>query len=105
MTNYLCSHLVKLRWADHEAGANLESISSFAVCVNSEEPIEPGVPIVIDTHGSELRGVVQACESDRAGIFIDIQLDSEWTPALFTPDHLTDPSLAISTERSATARS
>jgi hypothetical protein len=91
MKQYLCSHLVTLRFEGRETTANLEKIWAEGASVNSEERVAEGATVVILTSGCELAGFVQSCETDPAGNFLEIVLDEDWSLEKFVPDHLTDP--------------
>ncbi len=90
MTQFLCSHLVRLIFSDHETGGNLERIWENGATVDSEEPVAPGTRVNLSFSTGQLLGTVVSCEIDPLGNFLDIALDVEWTVETFLPDHLTD---------------
>jgi hypothetical protein len=95
MKQYLCSHLVTLRFDGRETAANLEKIWAEGATVNSEEPIQTGAEVAILTRGCELLGAISSCETDPAGNFLEISLNAQWSLEKFVPDHLTDPDLLM----------
>jgi hypothetical protein len=95
MKTFLCSHLVTLRWNNLETAANLEKISASAATANAEEALPVGAAVTLSTGLCELSGTVTHCELDPCGYLLEIALDREWSPELFSPDHLFDPDVLL----------
>lgn len=97
---YLCSELITVTYEQRlgqiqQAIANLEEISTSAAVVLLDEKPRLGVPISLTIQGHDLFGVIASRVYDETlGWFTSVIFDaaSEWSPELFTPDHLLDAS-------------
>lgn len=96
-SRFLCADLIRIEWSE-EGGAwrtveaVLEDISALGTCVQVEEPIAPGTPARIAMGDQEYSGDVTYCVYRDYGYFVGIRLaeDSQWSPGMFVPQHLTD---------------
>ena len=77
------------------AEAVLEDISPHGACIQVEEPIPTGVPILISAERDEtarLAGEVSYCVFRDYGYFIGVRFAEEtlWSSTSFRPQHLTN---------------
>lgn len=100
-SRFLCADLVKVEWAAsgssegvHTAEAVLEDISALGACIQVDEPIPFGSPILISTRGEEraqLAGQVSYCVYRDYGYFVGMKFaeDTPWSSGVFEPRYLT----------------
>jgi len=94
----LCADLVEVVWED-EAGrkrrrvANLEDISLSGICLQVENPVEPGTHIKMEYGDGELVGTVRYCTYRDIGYFLGVELEEgcRWSTQHYRPQHLLDP--------------
>ncbi len=111
-SRFLCADLVTVEWlkdssdVDSQDAATvgrerlcvgeavLEDISAHGACVQIEEPIPVGVPIILSVRepDAKLAGQVSYCVFRDYGYFIGIRFAPEtiWSSGVFVPQHLTD---------------
>jgi hypothetical protein len=108
-SRFLCADIVNVEWlASNFSGvtsagaagrvlqsseAVLEDISQQGACVQVDEEIPIGSPILISVVGEEtarLAGVVSYCVFRDYGFFVGIKLSGEtpWSSGVFEPRHL-----------------
>ncbi len=94
----LCADLVNVRWTDadgvaHEEVANLEDISGHGLCLQLEQPVQPGVRVAVAAGETVMQGEVRYCREELFGWFCGVQLDegAEWPKDRYQPKHLLDP--------------
>jgi hypothetical protein len=110
-SRFLCADLVKIEWlTDNFSGGDLENtasekrglrgaeavledISSLGACVQVDEVIPPGVPILISVIGEQCArraGQVTYCVYRDYGYFVGIRFAEEtrWSSGVFEPQHL-----------------
>jgi hypothetical protein len=91
----LCADLLKVRWKT-ESGASrmeyatLEDISSGGACLQLEEPIPPGTPLVLFYPSGSYRGRVKYCDSREGIHLIGMEFDPgyRWSRRQYKPSHL-----------------
>ena len=98
----LCAELVRVVWrAGHDRDSRgqvrtaegvLEDISPLGACVQIEEAIPIGTPVVISADGSQFFGDVSYCVFRDYGYFVGLRLSDEtrWSSGTFSPQHMTD---------------
>ena len=91
----MCADMVETCWRDssgkhHKSMALLEDISESGACLQFEDPVPVGSAIAWDS----FRGHVSYCVYREIGHFAGVEFDpdSRWSPNLYSPDHLLDPS-------------
>jgi len=96
---YLCSELVEVQWVDEfgqrqELTANLEEIWSRGAQLLMELPVRPGTRLGFKTRGPFFEGRAIRCDADPLGYFVTVAFnrDIRWSPELYRPAHLLDPS-------------
>jgi hypothetical protein len=101
-SRFLCADLVKVEWLTGEgnkmlrtADAALEDISALGACVQIDEQIPPGTPILVSVMGEDIArfsGVVSYCVFRDYGYFAGLRFSDEthWSSSEFEPQHLTD---------------
>ena len=101
-SRFLCADLVKVEWLEHvpetvlrNVEAVLEDISPHGACVQIDEPIALGVPILISVQKDEsarLAGEVSYCVFRDYGYFVGIRFSDEtiWSSGVYLPQHLTN---------------
>jgi hypothetical protein len=97
---HLCSELVSIVFASDKRSpralsCNLEEIGERTAVVLSDAPIRGGSKVRIACKTHALKGVVKSCTfQDWLGFFVEVELDpdSRWSPAKFSPQHLFAPS-------------
>lgn len=111
-SRFLCADLVKVEWLTDSPGGHsantvpgrkkrmesaeavLEDISMHGACVQVEEPVPVGTPILISTCGPDanMAGQVSYCVFRDYGYFVGIRFAPEtlWSSGVFLPQHLTD---------------
>jgi hypothetical protein len=99
---FLCADLVRVDWltgygmkgrrVSRTAQALLEDICETGACVQVEEMIPVGTPVVISSGKIQFCGNVLYCEYRDFGYFAGIQLldETQWSSSIFVPQHLTD---------------
>jgi hypothetical protein len=96
---HLCSELVSIVFASDKRtplalSGNLEEIGERTAVVLSDAPIKGGSKVRIACKTHALRGVVKSCKFQAwLGFFVEVELDpdSQWSPAWFSPQHLFAP--------------
>ena len=100
-SRFLCADLVKVEWLTAEgkkiirsAEAVLEDISALGACVQVEEHIPPGTPILVSVMGESVArfsGHVSYCVFRDYGYFAGVRFSDEtqWSCRDFVPQHLT----------------
>jgi len=96
---HLCSELVSIVFASGKRtqralSGNLEEIGERTAVVLSDAPIKGGSKVQIACQTHALKGVVKSCKfQDWLGFFVEVELDadSQWSPAWFSPQHLFAP--------------
>ncbi|HWE51171.1 MAG TPA: hypothetical protein VG273_15370 [Bryobacteraceae bacterium] len=105
-SRFLCADLVRVNWmTGHDVDgrretrtveAVLEDVCETGACVQVEEMIPVGTPVVIsvvDRRGeTQFCGNVQYCLYRDFGYFAGIRLleETKWSSGIFLPQHLTD---------------
>jgi hypothetical protein len=95
----LCADLVQIEWEDQagvkqNATAILEDISHSGACLQADVPL-PVESLVRVKHGKKtLKGQVSYCAYREIGYFMGVRFveNGKWTPRMFRPKHLVDPS-------------
>ena len=99
---FLCADLVRVDWLtghgldgrseSRTVEAVLEDICETGICIQLEEMIPIGAPVVISSGETQLCGNVLYCVYRDFGYFVGIQLRDEtrWSSGVFVPQHLTD---------------
>jgi hypothetical protein len=89
--------MVQIRWTDgrgrsQEATALLEDIATHGACLQVEKALPLGTAITLKHPSGEMHGIIRYCAYREIGYFVGLQfdLDSEWSPNKFTPQHLLD---------------
>jgi hypothetical protein len=90
---YLVARAGEVRTVLQSAEAVLEDISQQGACVQVDEEILVGSPILISVVGEEtarLAGIVSYCVFRDYGYFVGIKLSGEtpWSSGVFEPQHL-----------------
>jgi hypothetical protein len=100
-SRFLCADLVKVEWLTggenkilRTAEAVLEDISTLGACVQVEEYIPPGAPILVSVMGEDVArfsGHVSYCVFRDYGYFAGVRFSDEtrWSSRDFEPQHLT----------------
>jgi hypothetical protein len=93
----MCAELVELEWRDKSGRqrsemANLEDLSVFGACIQCENLVKRGTPVVIRYGNGELPGVVRYCFYRDEGYFLGIEFSEgcKWSSEHFQPKHLLD---------------
>jgi hypothetical protein len=97
---HLCSELVSIVFPSDKRNpralsGNLEEIGEHTAVVLSDAPIKGGSKVRIACQTHALKGVVKSCTFQQwLGFFVEVELDadSQWSPAWFSPQHLFAPS-------------
>jgi len=86
----MCSDLIKVRVAGADLTVNLEDISPSGACLQAEEPLEPGAPVLLICRRRRFRGRVIYCVRHEIGYFAGIRFDAgqRWSRADYEPKHL-----------------
>jgi hypothetical protein len=94
---YLCSHLVTVRWAGGETMGNLEKIWSRGATLDVEEGVAVGAELFLTLNTDIVRATVTACKEDKAGTLLDVEFESSytWNQERFCPEHFTDPDIVL----------
>jgi len=95
---FLCSDLVKLRWAGGPRRIRtetvvLENISASGASVQAETAVPEAAAVVMVCGSCEFRGTVRSCYWRDDGYFIGVAFDadSKWSKSKYEPEHLVDP--------------
>ena len=99
---FLCADLVRVDWLtghgldgrseSRTVEAVLEDICETGICIQLEEMIPIGAPVVISSGETRLCGNVLYCLYRDFGYFAGIELlnETKWSSRIFVPQHLTD---------------
>ncbi|MBV9295508.1 MAG: hypothetical protein JO145_08035 [Acidobacteriaceae bacterium] len=97
-TRMLCAELVEVIWKDQSGRerrriANLEDISLCGICLQVENPMQPGTEVTMRYGDGNLVGIVRYCAFRDEGYFLGIQFEEgcQWSTQHFRPEHLLDP--------------
>ena len=91
---YMCSDLFRMRGTGGWTGwANLEEIWGSGAVLDSETPIAVGQKLLLRKKPGKLWAAVTDCSEYEFGYRVELKFlfDYVWTPKVFEPDHLLDP--------------
>jgi len=91
---YLCSELVELRCAGTSLIVNLEEIWESGAILEAEESSPTGVHADLRCGAITLSGRLTQAENHALGWRLEMEFSplTPWSPELFRPEHLLDPS-------------
>lgn len=94
----LCADLVDVTWAlksgrKRRVTVSLDDISESGACIQLEQPLAIGTRMSVVFPKGEMTGSVRYCVLRELGYFIGIEfdLDCQWSPEDYLPQHLLDP--------------
>ena len=90
--DWLTGHSLNGKRESRTVEALLEDICETGACVQVEEMIPVGAPVIISSGETRLCGNVLYCLYRDFGYFVGIQLldETHWSTGKFVPQHLTD---------------
>jgi hypothetical protein len=93
----MCADMVEVQWADQagqhqQTTALLDDIAPSGACLNLDNPLPVGTPVVIRYRKGRLEGSVCYCFFQDIGYYIGVQFKphTKWSPKQYRPKYLLD---------------
>lgn len=93
----MCADIVGVQWTDEsgqlqQTTALLDDISHSGACVNIDNPIPLGTPVIIRYRKGRLEGSVCYCFFRDIGYYVGVHFKAKttWSPKAYRPKYLLD---------------